>query len=145
MVIREGLLSQKLSKLTLSELPVKKTTYCQLVLDWCHENIAQTNTCKPKLRVNYYAHKKWGGFYNSGKHECVIYINSYDTIKDVTNAVIHEYVHARQRNKNFDKLYEKHQREVGYEMNPFEIEAREVAKKHEIEALSWVYSRISDS
>jgi hypothetical protein len=142
MGIREWFQIRRVSKLSLSQLPVKKSTYCQLVLDWCHENIAQSNTRKPKLRVNYYAHKKWGGLYYSGIHECVIYVNSHGTIKEVTNAVIHEYVHARQKNKNFDKLYEKHEREVGYEMNPFELEAREVAKKHETEALLWACRQI---
>lgn len=131
MGVREWFLIRRLSKLNLSQLPVKKKIYCQMVLDWCHDNIAYPKTTKPTLQVNYYPHKRWSGVYYSGNHLCVIYVNNHDTIQAVTNSVIHEYVHARQRNKNFDKLYEKYQRDFGYELNLFEVEARMVAKKYE--------------
>jgi hypothetical protein len=145
MVISEGLFKQKLSNLPLSRLPVRKTTYCRLVLDWCHNNLSNPNTSKPTLRVNYYNHKKWGGVYQSGTNECVIYVNSHDTILGVTNSIIHEYVHSRQRSRSFDKMYNKYNREIGYEQNPFEVEARDIAKKYEKECLLWVYSQISTS
>jgi hypothetical protein len=145
MVIREGLLISKLSNLTFSDLPVKRTTYCQLVLDWCHDNLSSSKTPKPNLRVRYYSHKKIAGLYISGSNECQIYINNHLTLREITNTVIHEYVHSLQKSKTFDKMYEKHQREIGYEMNPFEIEARHIAKKHERECLSWVCAQISQS
>lgn len=145
MVIREGLFKQKPSNLPLSKLPVRKTTYCRLVLDWCHENLSNPNTSKPTLRVNYYTHKKWGGVYHSGTNECVIYVNSHDTILGVTNSVIHEYVHSRQRSRSFDKMYNKYHIEVGYEQNPFEVEARVIAKKYEKKCLIWAYSQIYTS
>jgi hypothetical protein len=145
MVIREGLLISKLSNLTFSDLPVKKTTYCQLVLDWCHDNIAYPKTSKPTLQVNYYPHKRWSGVYYSGNHSCVIYVNNHVTIQAVTNSIIHEYVHARQRNKNFDKMYEKYQRDFGYELNPLEQESRKVAKDREVECMMWVCRQLSNS
>ena len=145
MVIREGLLISKLSNHTFSDLPVKKTTYCQMVLDWCHDNIAYPKTSKPTLQVNYYPHKRWSGVYYSGNHLCVIYVNNHDTIKAVTNSVIHEYVHARQRNKNYDKMYEKYQRDFGYELNPLEQESRKVAKEREVECMLWVCRQLSNS
>ena len=145
MLIREGLLISKLSNLTFSDLPVKKTTYCQMVLDWCHDNIAYPKTSKPTLQVNYYPHKRWSGVYYSGNHLCVIYVNNHDTIKAVTNSVIHEYVHARQRNKNYDKMYEKYQRDFGYELNPLEQESRKVAKEREVECMLWVCRQLSNS
>lgn len=142
-VIREGLLISKLSKLTLSDLPVKKKIFCQLVLDWCHDNIAYSKTSKPILKVNYYAHKRWNGVYYSANHLCVIYVNNHDNIKAITNSVIHEYVHARQRNRNFDKLYEKYQRDFGYELNPLEQESRKVAKDREVECMLWVCGQLT--
>jgi hypothetical protein len=42
-------------------------------------------------------------------------------------------------------MYEKHQREIGYEKNPFEVEARDIAKKYEKECLIWVHSQIYKS
>jgi hypothetical protein len=145
MVIREDLLSRKLSNLTFSDLPVKRTTYCHLVLDWCHDNLSSSKTPKPNLRVRYYPHKKIAGLYISGSNECLIYINNHLTLREITNTVIHEYVHSRQRSKTFEKMYEKHQREIGYEKNPFEVEARDIAKKYEKECLIWVHSRIYKS
>lgn len=138
MIFREHLLMNKLCQLTLSDLPVKKITYCQLVLDWCHDNIALPNTKKPTVRLNYYSHKEFGGYYDSEKNECVIYVNSYDTILGVTNAVIHEYVHSRQSSRSFGKMYKRYQSDFGYENNPFELESRELASKHEQTCLLWV-------
>ena len=143
MVIREGLLISKLSNLTFSDLPVKKTTYCQMVLDWCHGNLGNSNKSKPNLTLKYYPHKKLAGVFISSSNECQIYIHNHQTLREITNTVIHEYVHSLQRSKTFDKLYEKHQREIGYEKNPFEVEAREVAKKYERECLICVYAQIS--
>jgi hypothetical protein len=140
MVIREGSLSHKLSNLTFSDLPVKKTAYCQLVLDWCHANLGNPKSSKPNLTLKYYTHKKIAGLYISSSNECQIYINNNLTLREITNTVIHEYVHSLQRNKTFDKMYEKHQREIGYEKNPFEVEARDIAKKYEKECLIWVCS-----
>ena len=144
MGVREWFLIRRLSKLTLSQLPVKKKIYCQMVLDWCHDNIAYPKTPKPTLQVNYYPHKRWSGVYYSGNHLCVIYVNNHDTIQAVTNSVIHEYVHARQRNKNFDKLYEKYQRDFGYELNPLEQEARLVGKDREVECMLWVCQQLAE-
>lgn len=144
MGVREWFLIRRLSKLNLSQLPVKKKIYCQMVLDWCHDNIAYPKTPKPTLQVNYYPHKRWSGVYYSSNHLCVIYVNNHDTIQAVTNSVIHEYVHARQRNKNFDKMYEKYQRDFGYELNPLEVESRKLARKHEKECLLWVCRQLTE-
>lgn len=140
MVVREGLLISELSKLSFSDLPVKKTTYCQMVLDWCHENLGNSIKSKPNLTLKYYPHKKLAGVFISSSNECQIYIHNHQTLREITNTVIHEYVHSLQKSKTFDKMYQKHQREIGYEMNPFEVEAREVAKKYEKECLIWIYS-----
>jgi hypothetical protein len=145
MVIRERLLINRLSNFALSELPVKKTTYCKMVLDWCHENLGNSNKSKPTLTLKYYPHQKLAGVFMISSNECQIYIQNHQTLRQITNTVIHEYVHSLQKSKTFDKMYEKHQREIGYEMNPFEIEARHIAKKHERECLSWVCAQISQS
>ena len=66
------------------------------------------------MKVNYYPHKGWSGVYYSGNHLCVIYVNNHDTIQAVTNSVIHEYVRARQRNKNYDKMMKNNKEILGY-------------------------------
>jgi hypothetical protein len=143
MGIREWWVLRKIAELPIEAFPIRKTNFCQLVVDWCHENISHKNTQKPNVTLSYYPHKKWGGTYSTRSHECIIYVNNHHNVLTVTNTVIHEYVHARQKTKNFDVLYEQYQREVGYENNPFEVEARKVAKKHEKECLLWVCSQLA--
>jgi hypothetical protein len=133
---------QSISTLTLSQLPVSKKHFCELVMEWCEINLQQPKSTKPSLTINYYSNKSRSGVYYSSTHDCVIYVNSHHNIQQVVNTVIHEYVHALQRSKNFDKLYNKYQKEVGYDQNPFEIEAREISKKCEKDCLLWVYNRI---
>lgn len=143
MVIREGLLTTKLSHLTFSDLPVKKTTFCQLVLTWCHENLGNPNKSKPTLTLKYYPHQKLSGVFIISRNECQIYIQNHQTLREITNTIIHEYVHSLQKNKTFVKMYEKQQREMGYDKNFFEVEARKISAKYERESLVWVYAQIS--
>jgi hypothetical protein len=144
MWIREVFLAYKFASQPLGNLPVNKKAYCQLVLNWCQDNIAHPTTTKPKLTIKYYRSKKWGGLYLFKSHECIIYVNSHQTILQVTNSVIHEYVHARQRNKQFSKQYEQFQQEVGYDKNPYEVEAREVAEKYQLECMNSILGEFSN-
>ncbi len=139
---KEWFLYQKISNLTISQLPISKKYFCELVMEWCDINLSLPKSIKPSLIIKYYSHKSRSGVYFSSTHECVIYINSHDNIQQVANTVIHEFVHALQKNKNFDKLYRKYQKEVGYDQNPFEVEAREISKKCEKDCLIWTYHRI---
>jgi hypothetical protein len=138
MGLREWWILRQISNFPLDAIPIKKIAFCQLVIDWCHENISYKTTQKPKLVLSYYPHKKLGGTYSTTGHECTIYVNSHETVLTVINTVIHEYVHARQRDKNFQKMYDRYNDEVGYENNPFEIEARNVARKYEKKCLLWL-------
>lgn len=122
---------------------MKKSKVCQLVLDWCHDNIRYDKTQKPQLEVVYYLNQKVSGVYYSSGHLCKIYVNNHRTLRELTNTVIHEYVHARQRDKDFDKLYSKYLQEVGYYKNPYEKEARKVASRHENECLNWLQKQIA--
>jgi hypothetical protein len=144
MGIREWWILRKIAELPIEAFPIKKTTFCQLVIDWCHENISHSNTRKPYVTLSYYPHRKWNGFYSSRSHGCVIYVNNHQNVLNVINTVIHEYVHARQKNKGFDSLYERYQQEVGYENNPFEVEARRVARKYEKACLLFVCHQLAE-
>ncbi len=145
MGIREWIFAKELYNQSLSQLPLKKTTFCRLVLDWCHENIREYNTIRPAISIRYYHHKKVGGVYYPKVNECVIYINSHDTALELVNCIIHEYTHAKQRGrqiKRFQETYERLLMEFDYDQHPLEIEARTAADKYEKECLLWVYSQI---
>jgi hypothetical protein len=63
MGICEWWILRKIAELPIEAFPIKKTTYCQLVIDWCHQNISHKNTKKPFVSLNYYPHKRWNGFF----------------------------------------------------------------------------------
>lgn len=145
--IREWLLVKVLYNQSLSQLPIKKTIFCRLVLEWCHENIKEPNTTRPAISINYYKHKKLGGVYYPRVNECVIYVNSHQTVIELVNCIIHEYTHAKQRGREINRFQETYDRlllEFDYDQHPLEIEARTVADKYEKECLLWVYSQIKN-
>lgn len=115
----------------LNKIRVNKTQYTNLVNEWCHENIRYEKTKKPTFQIKYYRSKKYNGHYTSRNHNMTIFVNNHPNIRELTNTIIHEYVHARQKDKNFDKEYNRFTIEKGYWDNPFEIESRREAKKHQ--------------
>lgn len=133
-----------LSARPLTTLPVSKIKFCQLVFEWCQNNISNPGNRKPTLVLRYYSHSKWRGLYKTKSHECIVYIHKDVSIGQVVNVVIHEFVHARQSTKTFNKMYDQYNQQFGYDKNPFEIEARNVAKQYENECLMWVLTQIKN-
>ncbi len=128
---------------TVDDLSIPKKKFVELVLLWCQQNLG-----RPKhgyhLQIYYYFNKKWGGIYSFKNKQIIIYIPKGLTLTDLTNIVIHEYVHYLQLVKpSDDAMYNKHTTEVGYWDNPYEIEARELAQKHQKKCFEWVKKNIS--
>jgi hypothetical protein len=138
--VREWFIIKRIANLPIDSLEYDKKTFCGYVLEWCHQNIGHPTTKKPNLKFYNYRSKKYGGWYLSRNHECGIFIKNHYTIIQVVNTVIHEYVHARQNGPNFDSSYNQYTKELGYDDNPYEVEARTVAKKFESKCLKWVCS-----
>jgi hypothetical protein len=115
----------------LSHLKIPKTKYVQLVIDWCHAHLKLSNTIKPSVVLKYHPNKQYKGYYNPVAHEVVIYVNEHTSIQALTNTVIHEYIHARQKSRSFNQQYAQYTQEKGYWLNPYEIEARTLSKQHE--------------
>jgi len=131
-----------LNRYKISQLAIKKSAYVKLVLNWCYLNINGPKQTMPEVSIKYNKNKKLNGVYISANNELIIYVNNHDSLLNLTNTIIHEYVHSRQRyelkQKNKDpflKLYSKYHYEIGYEKNPFEYEARDIAKKFERKCL----------
>ena len=122
----------------ISHLAIKKSAYVKMVHNWCYININGPQQIMPEVSINYKKNKSANGVYISANNQLLIYVNNHDSLLNLTNTIIHEYVHSRQRyelkQKNKDpflKLYSKFNSERGYEKNPFEFEARNIAKKFE--------------
>ena len=131
MIYREG----KVLNTPINQLSIPKSQYVQLVIEWCHKNLKNPNTKKPTVSVKYNQNKKVHGVYDPSTHGILIYINTHSTIRELTNTTIHEYVHARQKNRSFNKLYDLYNQSVGYQKNPFEVESRMISKKKERECV----------
>ena len=75
------------------------------------------------------------GVFRASKNEVVVYIHKHKTVRELTNTIIHEFVHATQKKKAFNMSYEDYNNSVGYWNNPYEIEARNIAKEKEEECI----------
>jgi hypothetical protein len=115
----------------ISQLAISKSSFIKLVLDWCHANIDHKANRKPSIVVKYHLSKKALGIYHAANNEIVIYVNNHQTIEQLTNTIIHEYIHARQRNRLFTKMYDQYTRDLGYWENPYEKEARGEADRYQ--------------
>lgn len=121
----------------ISNLTISKTAFVKIVLDWCHIHIPNTIKNKPDVVVKYYKTKNTFGIYNSSNNSIVIYVHNHQTVEHLINTIIHEYIHARQRNRSFTKMYDQYTRDRGYWDNPFEIEARQEAAKYQTDCMSY--------
>lgn len=116
---------------SINNLVIPKNQYVALVIEWCHNNLKNHNTKKPTVTVKYHQNKKVHGTYNPSTHEIIVYVNNHPTIRELTNTVIHEYIHARQKNRSFDRLYKEQNKTVGYLKNLYEVESRVISGKNE--------------
>lgn len=64
------------------------------------------------------------GEYCSGNNWLTINLHNCVSIKDIITTTIHEYVHFCQDLKDYGKMSKK----MGYENNPYEVEARDNEK-----------------
>ena len=121
----------------ISNLTIHKTTFVNLVIDWCHIHIPSKIKNKPTFVVKYYPTKNTHGVYNPSNNLIVIYVNTHQTIEHLVNTIIHEYIHADQRNRSFTKMYDQYTQELGYWYNPYEIKARQEAAKYQKECIRY--------
>jgi len=85
--------------------------------------------------MSYERDKRIMGVYRPSKNQMVIYVHKHETIREFTNTIIHEFVHATQKNRSFNTSYIEFNKAVGYWNNPYEIESRAIAKDKEEECI----------
>ena len=105
-------------------------------LDWCIQRFGLSQKgVFPQLEISYYPHKKRSGIYCSGQNKIVVYVPNHEHPLELIDTVIHEYQHYLEiHDHHMAKAYDAYLEEKGYWDNPFEISAREFAKKHRVEA-----------
>jgi hypothetical protein len=128
----------------IDQLTIHKTTFIELVLNWCSEHQNPHQYRMPRYTLKYKVSKRLNGFYRSANEEIGIYVNNNDhaSLINLVNTVIHEYTHYLQsqalkhKSKNhFIKLYKRYNSQIGYKLNPFELEAWAAAKYFERQCL----------
>lgn len=105
-------------------------------LDWCIQRFGPSQKgAFPQLEISYYPHRKRNGVYYSGQNKIVVYVPNHEHPLQLIDTVIHEYQHYLEIHSHYlSKAYDDYLEETGYWDNPFEISAREFAKKHRVEA-----------
>ena len=62
---------------------------------------------------------------------------------ELTDTIIHEYIHHLQfQKKSTEKDYNKKFTEIGYWNNPYEVNARKLAKQNRNDCLRWVMDQL---
>ena len=114
----------------IKDLRIPKSELVGMVVRWSHQNLGYPDTHYPIVTTSYTRHKKHMGVYRSHKHEVVVYVNNHPTVQELINTTIHEYIHARQRDKSFGENYERYNETLGYDKNPYEIECRDISNQN---------------
>jgi predicted SprT family Zn-dependent metalloprotease len=131
--------------LKVRDLKIGRKKFIELTLKWCSAHLGTTKH-PYRLKIIYYRHQVFGGRYLFHGREIVIYVYDSLDVDTLVEIVIHEYSHYLQFQKKFhEQDYDKKHNELGYENNPYEIDARQIAKQKKKECLNWVLGEIRKS
>ena len=112
---------------------VSKAAYVREVLSWCRQHLGEParGVRAPEIKISYYPHRKRHGVYFSAGKAILIYVNNHSGIAQLTDTILHEYVHFLEIRSNVhQKEYDRHTRQLGYDSNPYEVSARRKAAAH---------------
>ena len=112
----------------LKRVNVKIRRFVVLGLEWCEENFGRTNDGYT-LKINYTYSRTVGSYYYYDKLFVIRVWNDQELIY-LVEAIVHEYIHYLQFKSERIKLKsDKLRDKLGYENNPYEIEARIISNK----------------
>jgi len=133
------------TNLKVKDLKIGRKKFIQLALQWCSTHLGTTN--QPyQLRIIYYRHQQYGGRYLFNGRQIVIYVYDSLDVDNLVEIILHEYSHFIQfQKKVHEQDYDKKHNELGYDNNPYEIEARKIAKQNKKECLIWVLGEVRKS
>jgi hypothetical protein len=120
---------------SINKLAIPITKFTNLVLVWCFHRLNHAQIKMPQLIISYKRGNRYMGVYRPNKNQMVIYVHKHKTIRELTNTIIHEFVHATQKNRSLNLSYEEYNQSVGYWNNPYEIESRTIANNKDEECI----------
>lgn len=108
---------------------VPKTTLINEVILWTKPILLSKSIKKyPRYKIMYRKHKSIRGRYRGATKTIEIYVHPNIKVEQLVKTILHEIQHYIQHltDPNFAK-YELFSKKVGYELNPYEVEARSFA------------------
>lgn len=95
--------------------------HCSKIINWCVENYPKSGVKKyPKLIIDNHSSKNKGEYHHY-EQKIIIYKKNIDSVKDLTNTVIHEYFHFYLDHGKSNKVYHEKLQSIGYENHPEEL------------------------
>lgn len=116
----------------------EKVTLSNKILNWCIGNIhlKKVRRVKPTLFISKRTRTNNFGSYQYYNKKITVYILKHNSLEDLCDTIIHEYVHHLQlRTSNDDIRYYKLTKLKSYWNNDYEIEARKIASLNSIKCL----------
>ena len=106
------------------------------ITNWCVSELGMETRLKrmPEIKLINRACTGLYGEYHSGTHKILIYPDEQENLRRLVDTVIHEFTHSCQKfiSRRYEAASEKH----GYNDNPFEVEARKIAKENRTACLN---------
>lgn len=106
------------------------------IINWCVNELGMEPRLKriPEVKLINKADTGLYGEYLSGTHKILIYPDEQENLRRLIDTTIHEFTHSCQKfiTVRYQSASEKH----GYNNNPFEVEARKVAKENRTTCLN---------
>lgn len=128
------------TRINLSELSSKKTkVLIYQILKWCICNIHlnKGRRSKPTMFISRRTKTNYLGSYQYYNKKITVYILRHNSIEELCDTIIHEYVHHLQiRTSNDDIRYNRLTRLKSYWENDYEVEARDIATKYSRKCLN---------
>lgn len=110
-------------------------TFLSLTLQWCKETLGKPRRNLPQIEWTWnctelQSEKVWAE-YLTEENIIKVRIQGHKTIYNLANSIIHEYTHYLQPRKG--NWYYRWNNSMGYENNPYEVEANHIASIYDVQ------------
>ena len=108
---------------------ISKPKLVNAIVDWCIHHIGDKEN-QPNVQISYHPHRKKYGCYLIDKKLIRIYIKNHKTVDALALTIIHEFVHYLEiKSDKESKNYARFQNHSGYDNNPYERSANQIAAR----------------
>jgi Zn-dependent peptidase ImmA (M78 family) len=134
--------TQRKTSLTRAKRKVQYSTLIREVVRWSGPLLLDHGIKKyPHLKISYRRCKGADGYYSSEYKTVEVLVNKSIDVPGLVSVTLHEIAHYIQDKTNPDFCnYDVYEHRVGYDNNPFEIEADKFASDHQKSCIAYLES-----